>query len=167
MPTEVTDKLRALKVEEFLVESVEIDPQDIQRHFATVAATYAYWSHQYAEADRNLKLSKLEEERTHAVLAIKHRQEMLDRGLKPTESQVEAKVVNDPEMVELTRERIEAEFQRERLKGVVNAVALKGQSLMSLGAFVRKELENDPAVRAAWAVAKDARRASFDASIDD
>lgn len=147
----VTQMLRDLDVEEFLVESVEVDPMLIQDHYTTIASQFAYWSHQYALADKNMKLAKMEEERCHATSAIRHRQVMLDAGLKVTEAQVEAKVVTDPEMIDLAKERIEAEFQRERLRGVVNALSIKNQSLMSLGAHVRKEMEGDPLVRKAYA----------------
>ncbi len=149
--TDASDKLAALDVEAFLVESVNVDPLRIQDHYCEVPAQFAYWSHQYALADRGLKLAKMDEERTRATLALAHRQRLVDAGLKPTESQVEAKVATDPEMTDVTRERIEAEFQERRLKGVVSAVAMKSQSLMSLGAHVRKEMEGDPQVRRAYA----------------
>lgn len=154
MPTDVTAKLRALHVEDFLIESLEVNPQKLQDHYTTIASQFAYWSHQHAIADQNVKLSKMEEQRTGAVLAITVRQRMLDANLKPTESQVAAKVAIDDEMVEVQRDRIEAEFQEKRLKGVVAALAIKNQSLMSLGAHVRKEMDGDPLVRQAYANAR-------------
>lgn len=159
MPTDVTAKLRALEIESFLVESVEVDPLRIQDHYVSIASQYAYWSHQHAVADRNLKLAKMEEDRTRAALSILHRQRLIaNKVAKPTESQVAAEVLMDDEMCEVTRDRIEAEFEEKRLKGVTAALAIKNQSLMSLGAHVRKEMDGDPMVRRAYGQARELLR---------
>lgn len=141
------NKLKALKVEEFLIESVEIDPLRIQEHYVSIAAQYAFWSHKFADAERIRDLTKVEEARVRGTLELKHRQDMLDAGAKPTESQIAARVNLDPTLFDITTELVEASFHVTRLKGVLQALSIKNQSLMSLGAHVRQEMQGDPLLR--------------------
>lgn len=143
--------------EKYLKDCVAIEPLAIQEEFTRLPADLAYWNDRYAAALRAHLLAKLDSEETHSRLYIAHRERMLAAGVKPTESQVEAQIDNDPEMHQARLAMVDSEVDKGRLRGIVDAVSTKRDMLVSLGSHIRTEMEGDLVIRKRHAEAHERR----------
>lgn len=143
-------RLNDLEVDEYLARCVEIDPLGLQEEYVRLPADLAYQSSRYAQAYREAARAKSARKRLGALLAIEHRARLQLDG-RATEAMVEAAVETDPRMQTAEDREIDAEVERQRLYGIVDAVRAKKDMLVSIGAHVRAEMGADPTVRAAHA----------------
>lgn len=136
-------------VEEFLADSVKLDDFALDEEMRRAPADIAYWNERYARAHKAHLLAKLEEDRTRARrrMEIKALAEAGPKGKAPTVEDMKAAVEADSEVYDATVRAIEAEVEKVRLRGVVDAVSAKIEMVRSLGAKLRIEMQNDPAVR--------------------
>ena len=130
-----------------LREAVKIEPMAIEEEFIRMPADLAYWGEQYAQATNAHLQQKASFARLEAKLRRAARQKLIDAGVKPTESQVEAEVVGSIEHEEGLDALNDAETHALRLKGVVEAIRTKRDMLIQIGAHLRAEMERDPMVR--------------------
>lgn len=142
-----TKKLHDIDVDEYLAESVQVYPESLQEEFVRVPADLAYWNARYAEAVRAYQLSKIDLSRTESALRIEVRESLMAGGAKVTESMIEAAVVGDDRFHDCRLREVEAEVEKIRLYGVIDAVRTKRDMLISIGAQVRAEMESDPSIR--------------------
>jgi hypothetical protein len=141
-------KIHELDVDEYLYESVRIEPLALEEEFVRMSADLAYWNQRYAAAVREHLTSKIAIERTASHLRIIHRERLTAENPKPpTESMVEAAVNTDEQMDKARAALIDAEVEKVRLAGVLDAVRTKRDMLVSLGAHVRAEMQADPSIR--------------------
>jgi hypothetical protein len=75
------------------------------------------------------------------------REELLAKGDKATEKTVEASVECDAEYQEVRYRYVEAEAEKVRLAGIMEAMKSKKEMLISLGANLRVEMGSDPMIR--------------------
>jgi hypothetical protein len=134
--------------DEFLRDCVQIEPLALEEEFIRMPADLAYWTQRYAEAQRKCMLAKLDLDETDARLTLMHRERMLAVGDKATEKIVDSAVTSDPAMHAARAAFIEAEYEKNKLNGTVDAIRTKKDMLVSLGAHIRAELQGDPALRA-------------------
>ena len=154
-----------LEVEAYFKECVEITP-DLDEDMRRVSADFAYWGERFWQGlEAHLKL-KAEYERAEALAYIEERERLLDIDGKATEAQVKAAVSKRPELFKMKLRVLGAEAQKAKFKHRAEAVAMKKDMLQSLGAKVRKEMENDPVLRSLYAKEAEARR-QREASDDD
>jgi hypothetical protein len=139
--TEPTD------TDEFLKESIKIEPLAIQEEFVRMPADLAYWNGRYATALKAHLLAKLRLDETKSKLFMLHRERLLAAGARATEAQIEAAVETDPEYHQVRLAIIDAEVERSRARGIVEAVTTKRDMLVSLGSHIRTEMEGDIAIR--------------------
>jgi hypothetical protein len=144
-----------------------IDDRSLDTEMVEFSATYGYWVGQTPGVQRNLLVAEHDRDVTAARLDIQIRAELAEadeaaqvdalaepdpkKRRKPkaqlTEPAVKALVTQHPEMVEAERHYIGARVEYERVRGIVTALASKGDFLRSLGARIRAEMERDPEVR--------------------
>lgn len=132
--------------------SVAIEPLALQEEFVRLPADMAHWGARYAQAFRAWKLAALAEERVEAELHVEHRERMAmanpDGKKGPTVDAVNSAVVNDQRYHDAHYRTIEAEVEKLRVQGTLEAVRAKREMLISLGAQLRAEMQSDPRVRA-------------------
>lgn len=141
-------KLNDLEVDDYLAKACEIDPLCIQEEYVRLPADLAYWNQKYAIAFRAWARARLSRKRLEAVLAIEHREQFAVDGRKATEGMVTAAVETDDRLEAAAAFEVEAEVEKVRLWGVLDAVRAKKDMLVSIGAHVRAEMNSDPTVRA-------------------
>ena len=141
-----TELLHDLSVDQYLAQSVTVEPLQLEEEFVRLPADLAYWHARAADALREYQMSKLEQDKTEANLRIVVREHIIATGGKPTESQVESGVMLRPEYSEARARTIEAEVDYQRLRGVCEAVRVKRDALVALGQQARAEM-SDPVVR--------------------
>jgi hypothetical protein len=145
--TDKTSSLNEIQVEQFLKDSVEIEPTLLQEEYVRVPADIAYWNERYSVALRAHLMAKLTLDRIFAGVQIETRETLLAEGSKVTESTVAAKVELNPKYQQARLAVIDTEVEAARIKGVGYAVSAKREMIVSLGAHLRIELQNDPALR--------------------
>jgi|SRR6516162_2983609 hypothetical protein len=121
----------------------DIDPLALDEEFQHAPADYAYWSHQLSQATKTALQAKFEREKTYARLLI----EIRETTSKKTVDEVEARVICCPEYEVAKLNEIESDAERARLYGIVEALRVKKDMLIQLGAHVRAEMDRDPQIR--------------------
>jgi len=140
-------KLGELDVEQFLHDAVQIEPLALQEEYIRVAPDLAYFNERYSRALERSMIAKLAVDQTEARLQIAVRQALLNTSQKITEALVEASVTTHEDMTTAREEQIQADVEKSRLHGVLDAIRTKRDMLVSLGAHVRSELQGDPSLR--------------------
>jgi hypothetical protein len=133
--------------EEYLGKCVRIDPLDIQSEFIRIPGDLAYWNDQYATALRAALMAKVDLEILKSQLDPLVRQALLDAGGKATEPMVGAAIETNDEVIEAKYHMVEAEVEKSRMYGTLDAIRSKKEVLISLGAHLRAEMANDPMLR--------------------
>jgi len=146
--------LQELEVEDYLAECVQIDSLQLQDEYTRLPADIAYWNERYAKALRAHLRSKIEGDRVEARLQIEMREILLAEGVKVTEALVKARVDLHPEQLASREKMVEAEAEKARIMGVLDAVRTKRDMIISLGAHARIEMQGDPVLREQMRVKK-------------
>lgn len=159
-PAREMTPVQDVEIEKYLVECVQLEPLAIQEEFVRLPGDFAYWSERYRQALISLADTELLYKQTKARLQRTHRERLLANG-KATEAMVEAAVDEDKEYAQAYRARAVAEAEKEAARLSVEAIRVKKEALISLGATVRQELENDPVIRQRVAMSKAAANPPF------
>lgn len=143
-----------------------INRDNIEAEYTRVSADLAYWGFQKAKAYRVLGEAKValeeeeyEMERTEALLYARFREELKepnskDKLVPPSEATINSHVVTAPEY-EKAKARyfaaklavVDAQGCFDELYATTNAVDVKKEMLISIGADRRAELNSDPNLR--------------------
>jgi len=158
-------KLHDIEVVQYLKDCVDIAPEDLEAEFIRLPADLAYWNHLYAEAVKELQRAKFVREQTFARLHTDLREKMMDQAraavvaatqddskskLKakaPTIADIESAVYRHEGFVQAKEREVNAEGEKARLYGVVDAVRTKRDMLIQMGADRRVEMMGDPILR--------------------
>ena len=141
-------KAPAVGTPEYLRECITLDDLALDEEFIRMPADMAYWSAQYADALRTYLFAKFEHDRNAARLHLQTKAaNEVGMGKKATVGDLEAMVITDPEYERTYLPLLEADVDRARLRGVVDAISTKKDMLQSLGAKLRAEMAGDPIVR--------------------
>jgi hypothetical protein len=135
--------------DDYLAQCVMINEHDINAEFVRVSADMAYWVRKAAQTERAFLLAKHKVKDCEATAYLQAR-ELLDNDpaiKRPTEALVEATASKMPAPAKAREELAELAAQREELKGYLEAIKTKRDSLISLGAMLRREMQLDPAIR--------------------
>jgi hypothetical protein len=129
----------------YLASCVEIDDLCLDEEFKRVAADLAYWTHQYALAQRRYLMAELEQDKVKARLHLmcKANAAFSDKGKGKTVPDLAAEVQVHPEFLAAAVELIDSDSEKLRLRGIVDAVIAKKEMLISLGAKLRVEMQGD------------------------
>jgi hypothetical protein len=131
----------------FEVNSVGIDPLDLNKEFTELPPQLAYWNAQYARATKEAMQAKASKEREEARVLLLVRETAKLSKEKITLPEVDARVSLNEDVQDAQDIYLEKEAQRIRVKGIVDAILTKRDMLQSLGAKVRVEMMADPTVR--------------------
>jgi hypothetical protein len=123
--------------------AVSIDPLDLQDEFRRIPADLARFNELYARALRRFLKSKARTEQVFSLVYLETR----EGGAKATEAQIKAEVAMDDRYNSALEERIEAEVEKTRLGGILDALMAKKDSLISMGANLRAEMAGNPSIR--------------------
>lgn len=134
-------------VDDFLLDCVQIEPEALQEEFIRIPADLAYWNAKYTTAYKALTFAKIAMERTAARITLEIRAVHADDKPKITEGFVEAKLLNMMAYQTMQEAHAEAEVEKVRLHGVLEAIRAKRDMIISIGAHVRAEMGGDPVVR--------------------
>jgi len=122
--------------DEFLQKVINIDPLDLDDHFRRLPAELAYYNAQYAEAYARQLDAKRQLERTHAETY-----HLVLQGEKKMTVQAINAAIEEDEVYSLAKkELVDAESEKQRLRGKVEVVSAKKEMLISLGAHIRSEM---------------------------
>lgn len=145
-----TGKLNGLAVERYHAECVEIDPDGLDEEFIRTPADLAYWNERVTLAVEERERAKVERERVEGALMINPEfLEAIERlvGKKPNLDQLKGAIAQDAGYKEAKRREIDAEVEKTRCKGVVDALVTKRDMLISAGAHIREEMRQDLRLR--------------------
>lgn len=128
-------------LEGYAVRAVTIDQHDLAGEYARVPADLAYWGVLAAESEAAYQrakdeLRRLEGEATLAAQASSF------GGKSPNADRVKALVEQMPQVQDARRAVTRADAVRRRHRAIVDAISAKLQSLVSLGAQLRRELDS-------------------------
>ena len=132
-----------VKVDEYLRQCVELEPEALQEEYSRLSGDYAHWNQRFKDASRDLLMAEFEETKVAARLRIFFKESVGPGGKPPTEATVEAHVVLAPDYEAAHLKAIEAQVESTYLKGVMESLRTKREMLVSLGAHVRQELQGD------------------------
>lgn len=135
------------EVEAYLWECVHVDEFVLQDEFVRVPSDLAYWNERYASAFKRWKQCKAMTEEVHAERSEQLRRELREgKQADPAETkhtvtvaEVTAAVTRDKFYRSAQAKEIEAEGEKVRLWGVLDAIRSKREMLISLGAHQRAE----------------------------
>jgi hypothetical protein len=151
------------EVEKYLSDCVRIEPMALEEEYVRLPGDLAYWNAEYASAYRRWLEAKIACDAGEGQAAFEWRNQLeLDSKGRVTAAEVESRVRVDTEVLRLRRAEAEAEADKVRLYGVLDAIRSKRDMLISLGAHIRQEMENDPMVRQRAGVAAEVARARRD-----
>lgn len=124
-----------------LSEVLEIYEDDLTRHFAEQASIFGYFAIQLAEADRLLSKVKTEADQAYAEADAYYRKQYNELEQKYTETVIRGDVLLDEDYNKvLDRQRL-LERNVAILKAIVNALKMKAEMLISMGAHMRQEYD--------------------------
>lgn len=160
LPQRETVPFQDVEIEKYLAECVALEPLAIQEEFVRLPGDFSYWSERYRQSLITLADAEIAYKQTKARLQRTHRERLLANG-KATEAMVEGAVEEDKEYAQAYRARAVAEAEKEGARLSVEAIRVKKEALVSLGATVRQELENDPVIRKRYAETKAVTQTPF------
>lgn len=145
----------------YLRECVRIEPMALEEEFVRVPADLAYWNEEYSKIYQFWLERKMIREQVQAMVQTECREhlEITKKGGKPTVGEVENEMILDTRYQQAKSKEIQAESEKVRLAGVLDALRSKRDMLISLGAHMRAEMQNDPMIRRTAAVDREVRNA--------
>lgn len=165
-------------LEERLRNDIRLVPEALEEEFRKCPGHVAYWSARYAKAIGEHLRATARRKKLYGLLRIRARNELEDEldlavaadtddkpSTKPkrsgrqqiTESMVDARVEQFPEWEDAQFCEIEAEVERERMRGAVEAMRAKKDMLVQCGANQRAEMDSNPMVRERMTAARNGR----------
>ncbi len=139
-------KINDLEVDDYLYRCVTLDRVHLMEEFTRVSSDMAYWSRNYALAHREYLRSKLLLTRARALAYAEARALLVAQYGKATQKDIDASVASHDRVQEAEAAMVEAEFNRECLKGNVEAVRSKRDMLITVGAHIRAEMSGSPRI---------------------
>jgi hypothetical protein len=132
---------------EYTHRAVRIDPLDLREEYMRLPGDLATANARYAEAlDAYLEAEAHAKSET-AKLYLQLRELMAIKGDRVTEAMLLATLESSPKWLEIRGRVVSAEVDKVRARGLCDAIHAKREMLVSLGAHVRKEMDNDPTIR--------------------
>lgn len=135
--------------EEFDLDDVfEIDSVNLNDAFCRQPAELAYWNGEYAKAYRAAAAAKANEKQVRAATREVVRERLMAMRGKATLPDIDSALEIHEDVVEATEQTTEADYEKVRIFGIVDAIRAKKDMLISVGAQLRAEMEHDPSIRA-------------------
>jgi hypothetical protein len=124
-----------------LTDILEIYEDSLTEHFAEQASLFGYFAIQLAEAERLRAKVKTDAEQSYAEADAHYRKQYNELEQKYTEAVIRGDVILDDDYNKvLDRQRL-LERNVSILKSIVNALKMKADMLISMGAHLRQEYD--------------------------
>ena len=146
-------QINGVDFDDYLVECVCIDDDDLRSEYVRVSTDLAYWAKKHGEAEYEYLAAKANVKRSEAAAYTDAMQILADEydvgklPKKPTEKMVEARAAEDENVDDALDRFARASSWRKEVDGYVEAIKSKRDMLVSLGADLRKEREAEPYLR--------------------
>lgn len=151
MTKEISTLNSVFHVEDVDIEStldvdVSLDRLRINDEFEDHARLFGWYATAYElAADRERRL-KVDLERCYANLDPLARQHLEDAGVRPSEKKVENIIITNSTYVEIQDDLLDAQKQTGLLKAAKEAMVVKKDALVTLGANLRAEAASNPSI---------------------
>lgn len=144
--TEV-DEFWATESDEYLYECTHINDDDINNEFKRTSADIAFWSKKYADAVKESITAEINRKQVWSAKWIATKEMLVATGSRATIEDIKSNLETDNSVREARAREITAEFEKERIKGIMEAIRTKREMLISLGAHLRQEMQQDPTIK--------------------
>jgi hypothetical protein len=132
----------------YLADCVKIESFALEEEFIRLPADLAYWNDQYSQAYKRYLQAKTSLESLVANLSMLCRDQLTAQAKgRVTVAEVEQLLLTTDQYQQAKQIEIDAECEKVRLYGVLDALRTKKDMLVSLGAHIRAEMGNDPSIR--------------------
>lgn len=119
---------------------VQIDRSDLEGEYLRLAADYAYIVEQYAEAVQALELLKARLDSVRAATRVQLRKLRMDEEAKaPSERRLDTEIEADATVQSVRAAVAAATGDKTALRGLLDALSMKRDMLVNLGAHARQE----------------------------
>jgi len=118
-----------------------VDENMLSQEFSQQASKMAYIGHMMVEAEMAHNERKTEREILEAEIDADSRAVLEEDGVKYTEAKIRGMVVVDEERIKAVNDEADAYEAYKKLKVLADAMRIKGDMLISLGALVRAEAD--------------------------
>lgn len=135
-----------------------VDENDLVKEFSRQAAVYAYFGVAAAEAEHNAARCDFNVDQEYAQADAAARDELDKDGRKYTEAVVKGMVLTDAQYVEIVERALLAKYDHKVLKAITAAMEQRANMLISMGAFIRHEIDQ---------TGMNIRERSLDKAVDD
>lgn len=154
--------LNDILVDDHLHDCVSIrGPEALQEEFMRMPADVAYWNERANKALRSYLDAEVARKHTAARLYAEEKARLIlgaAGGKAPTVGDIESAIECHPDLVVARQLEIETEAEKERLRGVMEALRVKRDMIIQLGSMLRIEMERDPVIREDARVARLGRK---------
>lgn len=133
--------------DEYLLECININPEDISGEFERIPGQLAYWNARYARALRVHLEAEINVKVTKARVYRDTREAIIAKGGKPTEEYMKSLVESNHDYMEEQYTAAAAEADKNLMYGKLDAIRSKKEMIISLGAHMRAEMGGDPLIR--------------------
>jgi hypothetical protein len=165
-------QIHDLEIDDYLKDCTRIEPTALEEEFVRLPSDLAYWNERYSRAFKAFLCAKIDFERAEARAHIECRETLMieavgkaaevtvstteePKGKKapvvkvkaPTVDDINAATMEHPDLVKAREALLNAEVEKVRLFGVLDAVRAKREMIVSLGAHIRAEMQGDPSLR--------------------
>jgi hypothetical protein len=124
-----------------LSEVLEVHEDRLTEHFAEQASIFGFFSVQLADAERLLNNAKVASEREYAECDAYYRDEYRKLDQKYTEAVIRGDVLLDEDYQKAMDIQHQAKYDVDIVKAMVNALRMKADMLISMGAHLRQEYD--------------------------
>lgn len=128
-------KSKAIQISDIL----DVHEDNLTEHFAEQASIFGYFSVQLAEAERILGKIKVEAEQEYAKADAYYRDQYKELDEKYTEAVIRGHVILDDDYNKVLDRQRSAKHNVDVIKAVVNALKMRADMLISMGAHLRQE----------------------------
>ena len=135
----VTIEIGSEKVNLDVDSLTHIDQSNLDDEFAKQASLYAYVAMLLSKAKKLLDDAKTSKELLYAMLDKRIRDSAARTGTRTTEKGIEQEIIRNDEYVVETLAVNEAQHTYDTLKAIVDALQMKSDMLINLGAHLRSE----------------------------
>lgn len=141
-----TYKVGTLEYASTLEQDLHIDRSNLSEEFSEHSSRYAWYSTAYELALDYENRLKTALERLYAKLDVEARTSFELNGVKATEKKIENHVLMHPDYVAVADAYNDAKLQTGLIKAARDAMIMKKDCLISLGANIRAEMASDPSL---------------------
>jgi len=118
-----------------------INEEDLSGEFQVHPAHHAYFNYQLALAERELAATEDAKELVYAECDEYYREELIDEGVKITESQVKSRIIRDFSYGKALKKERDAQYKVSVLKKFVRSLEQKTSLLITAGNHAREEMK--------------------------